>query len=1157
MSKEKYYEIFLDENNRISPESITYFTSKHIYNELSKKDSVKNIVLSDIIGNYSYKFDKLFNSCNDVLGFVNDDIIDLFNFTYPHLQKIIKNPKSKIVKEKKMINKEKLKSIDANTFKWLGTKPGVNIREKLANTDKVLSTVKVFSNDTKENQVVKSFFKMIYSLLLSKFEFMHNNDEVFNEESYIEKEKKLKLLLNKTKIIINDIFGDVSNKEHSVPNNTLINNVDYHSIWESYRNLKTISVDLDYSRNYFKYLFKLIMLCFINSKEYSVINKQLNLFDDMENCIVYKIDNNIITEIQFDIDTNMAIFVNKYSVVDNTYEKTEEKEYVFDGTFVSLNNVDGRGLYFELQMDGDKFVSSFADLKGTFEALDRFIEFFNISIKHIVEQKDDKIVPTMASLNSYDNCIYCNNICINPHVQIPYDLTINYDKLYFSNVKNIYINSIFEKEYSIILSSQKKNIELGSNDLLIYDVKDTFDEFSSRDIRKKFSMVFPKSYPAWRSILAGESCEDKDEINYVVDMTGKEYYISRLKRKNGLFVHCGPIELPPFFDKYSEKDFLNNYIELYEEKYEIEYSDIIKSDMRNSGKLFKLLLEKNSQLQVFLEGNHYEHEYCYISYDEEIFNECLEEFIYKMELAQEDYPLDNTVYVVPDFLSGLCKNHVVTNKMLMIGANVIKERVINHKIAWYEQLPKLSLEIINNGYYDTLMLVENQECENIIGKSFGIDVKQEFTLTAGEEEYILPLNKSFIGEQNLSFVAKLRDSSFPLKNDIKVKIQLKYSFGSENSYELSFIPIDKNAAPFKKIVAEWELEEFGDILKTPSITDVIYTDEWADKIMEFVRRNIDKLDSNYPYFIKWQSLNFTQYKNFMDNVRKLSNDVQRLVSYDVKYIEIINNYLEGKHTIDTIKHIRKMKVKEENPRNFHDICSMEEAIVMLTLDRDRFIQGKLKYPIACYGRYLSMHPEDDEVIEMALHQMEIFAKRPDYIQSNIPRKFIDRLTSGTACNHMFIKQLTDTNPIFTTSLLSFLINTMKYFAETDMVFDMNRETDNIINNPKENIMHMRYILEILISYLFARDSVYFEELKPGGKYAREIIYYLKEFNKKYVDAMSIWPEDRDKPRLKMKYKMVSKNKPKKLYNVWDELYCVILYLSGSEDVNYIVIETDN
>ena len=71
MSRNKYYEIFLDEDNKITPESITYFTSKHIYNELSKKDTVKNVVLSDYSHNYLSRFERLINSCDCVLGFVN------------------------------------------------------------------------------------------------------------------------------------------------------------------------------------------------------------------------------------------------------------------------------------------------------------------------------------------------------------------------------------------------------------------------------------------------------------------------------------------------------------------------------------------------------------------------------------------------------------------------------------------------------------------------------------------------------------------------------------------------------------------------------------------------------------------------------------------------------------------------------------------------------------------------------------------------------------------------------------------------------------------------------------------------------------------------------------------------------------------------------
>lgn len=1155
MSRNKYYEIFLDEDNKITPESITYFTSKHIYNELSKKDTVKNVVLSDYSHNYLSRFEHLINSCDCVLGFVNDDIYDLYSFSSSHLLKILNNPKNKIIKEKKLVRKEKIKTIDSNTFKWLGTKPGSNIKEKLANTSKVLSTVKRFSNDTKENQVTKSYFKLMYDLMLAKFDFMVNNPNVFNDNLYNERIKKLKIELNKYKQLIRDVFEDVLEKEHSTPNNTLIGNTDYHGIWETYRGLKSITPDLTFSNSYFKFLYKLIMLCFVNSNEYCYIDKYINLFEDNENYLVYKYDGNNIVEIQFDISDEMSLIISEYSIIDNVFEKINEEEILIECNFNDDKNVFERGKYFELRIDSEIILTSFADLIGTKNVLNELCSYFNITLKENKHIDIHNVTPVFVSINSFDNSIYSNDAQIKPHLIMPNILNVPFNNLYYSNHDNLFINSIFDNNYSYVLSLIRNSINLGSHDLLIYDIKDTLDEFSSRDIRRKYSTAFPKSYPVWRSILAGESINDKDNISYVVDMTGKEFYVSRLKRKNNLYIHCGPIELPTFFDKYTEKEFLEDYIELFEEKYDLEYPEEVKLDLLNSGILFEILLKKSLKKRLFIEGNHYEHNYHYIFFDEELFNECLEEFKYRMELIEESYPLENTLYVVPDFLHEICNHHIICNKMLMIGAEQIKDRVLNHKIAWYETLPKLSLEIINNGYFDTLLLVDNQECENIIGKTISFDITEEFTLTAGEDEYILPLNKSFVGEQNVSFAAKLKDNSFPLKKDVKVKLKLKYCFGSENSYELSFVPIEKDA-PFKKIIAEWEREFSGNVLKVPNITDVVYTSEWGEKTLAEIKVNIDRLDENYENFVKWPSLKQNQYKFYMKDVRHLSNKFQRLISYDRSYFDYFQNYMIDKHTIDTIKHVRKTKVDEGKIWSFHDVCSMEEAIVMLTLDRDLFIKGKLKYPIACYGRYLSMYPNDEEVIEIALHQMEIFAKRSDYIQSNIPRKFIDRLTSGTACNHMFIEQITKTNPIFTTSLLEFLISTMKYFAETKMVFDMNPETDNKINNPEENIIHMRYILEILISYLFVRENVYFEELKPGGRYAREIIFYLKEFNKNYIDALDVWPENRDKPRMKMKYKMIAKNKPEKLYNMWDELYCVILYLSGSEDVNFIVIEDE-
>lgn len=1155
MSRNKYYEIFLDEDNKITPESITYFTSKHIYNELSKKDTVKNVVLSDYSHNYLSRFERLINSCDCVLGFVNDDIYDLYSFSSPHLLKILNNPKNKIIKEKKLVRKEKIKTIDSNTFKWLGTKPGSNIKEKLANTSKVLSTVKRFSNDTKENQVTKSYFKLMYDLMLAKFDFMVNNPNVFNDSLYNERIKKLKIELNKYKQLIRDVFEDVLEKEHSTPNNTLIGNTDYHGIWETYRGLKSITPDLTFSNSYFKFLYKLIMLCFVNSNEYCYIDKYINLFEDNENYLVYKYDGNNIVEIQFDISDEMSLIISEYSIIDNVFEKINEEEILIECNFNDDKNVFERGKYFELRIDSEIILTSFADLIGTKNVLNELCSYFNITFKENKHVDIHNVTPVFVSINSFDNSIYSNDAQIKPHLIMPNILNVPFNNLYFSNHENLFINSIFDNNYYYVLSSIRNSINLGSHDLLIYDIKDTLDEFSSRNIRRKYSTAFPKSYPVWRSILAGESINDKDNISYVVDMTGKEFYVSRLKRKNNLYIHCGPIELPTFFDKYTEKEFLEDYIELFEEKYDLEYPEEVKLDLLNSGILFEILLKKSLKKRLFIEGNHYEHNYHYIFFDEELFNECLEEFKYRMELIEESYPLENTLYVVPDFLHEICNHHIICNKMLMIGAEQIKDRVLNHKIAWYETLPKLSLEIINNGYFDTLLLVDNQECENIIGKTISFDITEEFTLTAGEDEYILPLNKSFVGEQNVSFAAKLKDNSFPLKKDVKVKLKLKYCFGSENSYELSFVPIE-NDAPFKKIIVEWEQEYHNEELIYPVIPEKEYSNNFEDELSKFsylchcIRRDSTLLKkkefngSNKPIYDRVRKLAYLH-----QNLRKADNDDVNQKLHTIKFEYNLIENLKFLHSHE-IYNAEKEQVEKFKMVHLFNVEEIEIALVETHCHTSWFTDDYLIFPESCYGRYLARKPKSSNIIDEAYSTLIKLSRSKDYLSDKQLRSHLQSLTSAAVFNPKMIYDASCVNPCYTVYLLEVVIKFMKEMSE----YNYNTITEDRVNNPTNNAYTMKFCLEILTSFLFARDLLQFELLKPGNKYAKEIIYYLKEFNKS-IQMIEDWGYKA--PNMKSRYNFDLEKMPSNLYNVWKEAYCMILYLSGDENAKLVTINMEN
>ena len=41
--------------------------------------------------------------------------------------------------------------------------------------------------------------------------------------------------------------------------------------------------------------------------------------------------------------------------------------------------------------------------------------------------------------------------------------------------------------------------------------------------------------------------------------------------------------------------------------------------------------------------------------------------------------------------------------------------------------------------------------------------------------------------------------------------------------------------------------------------------------------------------------------------------------------------------------------------------------------------------------------------------------------------------------------------------------------------------------------------------------------------------------------------------METKYRMTYKNKPAELYKVWEDAYCLILYLSGAKEANNIIL----
>ena len=1140
MSLINYYDA-LFENEKLNSEYVTYLSAIHMMNTISKRDNINNKILKDLGMNYSKKALVFYENAQAPLTFLNDDIQVIYDFTKEHINKILKKPHAAIVKEQKLIKKEKIKSLEPKSLRWLADKPGSSVREKLTNVNKISSTVKRYSYNIKENQVLLAYFKDISKILNKKINIMNSNPELFGPES-LELEI-LKRELNKKNFTFKTEFEEVIEKDYSTPNNALIGNVDYSSVWCSYLDLKQKNIDYSNAFNDYKKSFINMLISYLMN--YYDFIEDINDSSSLCNYILYSDKGDELQEILFENNEEFKIKINTFST-QNSVELLSSNEFVFK--FKEIENDNNRGLPYNLYVN-DKLVGKFySDILGFKEVIPEILKELDLVLPNLKEQSLIKNDYNFISINSFDNRMYSNSdsirlgICDNGN-------TFNNNSICFANNKNLYYSSYKKDNYSRFLRHTSSfNGNISKN--IIYDINDTFDEFSSAVVRRTYSSVYPKSYPVWRSILAGESAYNKDNVKTILDFCGKNFSVSKLERKENRFVHCGPVEVPIYYQIFNEFNFYESYINKYQKKYNISYTNNVINEFMSSGALHSILNKKLDKC-IVCDGTIINHDYYAISFDDELFEETLTEFDAAYSVIIEKYDKKSTISIFPDFLELLVDKYrnIICNKYLITGANEIIQRLKNNEITWYEKLPKLSLEIIRDGMFDNLVLVDNQECENIIGKKFNIKVNDILTLSKGNKNYILPLNKSFIGAENDFFVAKAEDPSFPLEEDVDVKLIIEYSFGTENSYLLKLIPVSKTA-PFEEIIINWEKEESNNILIYPKIDKKYSSDNFENEISLF-RKNCEYVDKSC-YLLKQKNF-FGKNKMIYDDIRKNTYIHQNVTSSTGNasfFAEIIKetNYVENLRYLHNLmlnnyEKETEPKYKQISQWNIEDI---ECALIEILRKGSIFKSGYLKFPTTCYGWYFAHCHDDLEVINDAYSSLIEMSEVDNYLSSQKIRMHFQALTGAATTNYMMPYDIAKSNTSYIKYLLKVIIKIMKEMSEYDYL----TYSDDKNNNPKENALLMRYCVEILISFLFVRNMPQFDELKPSGIYSKEIIYCLKKFNRKYREVNDWYGKE---PNMKTKYNMSFDNMPSELNNILPEIYCLILYLSGDERANYIKI----
>lgn len=140
---------------------------------------------------------------------------------------------------------------------------------------------------------------------------------------------------------------------------------------------------------------------------------------------------------------------------------------------------------------------------------------------------------------------------------------------------------------------------------------------------------------------------------------------------------------------------------------------------------------------------------------------------------------------------------------LAVGAAEFTERSCAGLPAWRDWLPDLFLEIIQNGLYNEVELMRDTVVDTTLGTIQKKDVAEELVLPAGQDHYLLPLVSGRANRQPVSADLRLDSDSFPLQNDLRVRLELSYQYGVENGYEITVIPVETETAPFGALKGKW------------------------------------------------------------------------------------------------------------------------------------------------------------------------------------------------------------------------------------------------------------------------------------------------------------------------------------------------------------------
>ena len=793
--------------------------TKSFNEENTKKEALLLLEIQDWIikfinnnwkyDDYYHNLDNFFYSDHTNYKKKKDYLNPIFEKIELPSKKIFLQMKNKIIKENEIIPVYKVRELNSSSINWISKFPGKTIKSKIKSSPSILAPIRKFSYDTGENRLFLEFCKRLKVFLENKLDAENDQFELNGIEYFL-------ILLNK--FLSSENVKEIKRWENFPPNNTLLSDQNYKKIWQEWKNINKIDSMIENS-------YKKIDLILITIFYFELLNLLKKDFDFIQSPINVNYEEYKINIIYNKVEGYSKTLLKKIIV---SFKEKESVEI----------NYDHKKLFVTIENQILKFVNNktkkeikINKLEDIREFIEKNLTFYKNSKIQIQEKSDynleikkENMVVDFFNLNP----IYIDNdISKTSNLKLLQQFKIFENKEYSINCENSTVIDIYKDIYTSTLFSELSNFrnkeeETGSEnndknnkslnllvkilsnkfltDKLSFVFPDIFNEFDLSKLYKILKLEFKQVESIPKSIATvfyNEKVLKKYDLTQscviVLDLIGNELTLTLVKpnlKDRDLENEIIWERHPTVIRQLNENNFKNIYKEIdrkYANLFNLTRKNTINNGLKIKVEEDKILnlenIENNQNININSEITEF------IKSHKEIIKPII--FSLSHNLVCDNYRIIN-----------------ISDEEVLMGYNYYLKKYNSLELSkknidlWRDYLPGLGIKLLF-GKFD---LIGDEGIKIIprLGKKEIIKIKNIFTIIKNDKnEYRFPLVKNGISKK-VDIEAVLRPQ-VELKENIKCKLELTYTYGSEKPYELIFKPIDYEG--ITELKARWEKKE--------------------------------------------------------------------------------------------------------------------------------------------------------------------------------------------------------------------------------------------------------------------------------------------------------------------------------------------------------------